>query len=147
MAHCKWSFTHSDSERKHRILLTSVQTYSKKPIKRLLMLPHKHQANHLAMLTRPNTSLHHLDLEVNAICAVQRDMLVEKGLGRSARVRITALHSRFVEVQTGKVHCLASHSHLIQHGPVGPSIANNFRYDLHMQQHSMVRKVRYSDAP
>jgi hypothetical protein len=61
------------------------------------------------MLTHPNTSPHRLDLEVNAICAVQRNMSVEKGLGRNARVRITALHSCFVEVQipqTGEVHCL-----------------------------------------
>ncbi|KAG2337535.1 hypothetical protein BDR05DRAFT_770200 [Suillus weaverae] len=61
------------------------------------------------MLTHPNIPPHRLGLKVNAICAVQRDMSVEKGLVRNARVRITALHRRFVEVQipnTGEVHCL-----------------------------------------
>jgi hypothetical protein len=139
MAHCKWSFTHSDSERKHRILLTSVQTYSKKPIKRLLMLPNKHQADYIAMLTHPNTSPHRLDLEVSAICAMQRNMSVEKGLRRNAQVRITALHSRFVEVQTSKVHCLPRIT--FSFNPARSSWTVNFHCDLHTQRHSMVRKV------
>lgn len=65
--------------------------------------------DYLAMLSHPNTPPHRLDLKVNAICAVQRNISVEKGLVRNARVRITALHNRFVEVQipqTGEIHCL-----------------------------------------
>ncbi|KAG2743147.1 hypothetical protein P692DRAFT_20810564 [Suillus brevipes Sb2] len=61
------------------------------------------------MLTHPNTPPHRLDLKVNAVCAIQRNMSVENGLVRNARVRITALHRRFVEVeipQTGEIHCL-----------------------------------------
>ncbi|KAG2130849.1 hypothetical protein DEU56DRAFT_740439, partial [Suillus clintonianus] len=37
------------------------------------------------------------------------NMSVDKGLVRNVRVRITALHNRFVEVQipaTGEIHCL-----------------------------------------
>lgn len=65
--------------------------------------------DYLAMLTHPNTPPHRLDLKVNVICAVQRNLSVEKGLVQNARVRITALHRRFVEVQTaqtGEIHCL-----------------------------------------
>ncbi|KAG1817703.1 uncharacterized protein BJ212DRAFT_1270130, partial [Suillus subaureus] len=50
--------------------------------------------DYLAMLTHPNTPPHRLDLEVNATCAVQRNMSIEKGLVRNARVRIPALHQR-----------------------------------------------------
>ncbi|KIK47412.1 hypothetical protein CY34DRAFT_27826, partial [Suillus luteus UH-Slu-Lm8-n1] len=43
---------------------------------------------------------HRLDLKVNCICAIQRNLSVEKGLVRNARrVRVTALHRRFIEVQ------------------------------------------------
>lgn len=55
--------------------------------------------DYLVILTHPHTPPHRLDLKVNAICAVQRNMSVEKGLVRNARVWITALHTRFVEVQ------------------------------------------------
>jgi ATP-dependent exoDNAse (exonuclease V) alpha subunit len=61
------------------------------------------------MLTHPNTPPHRLDLKVGAICAIQRNMSVENGLVRNARVRINSLHRRFVEVEiprTGELHCL-----------------------------------------
>ncbi|KAG2737844.1 hypothetical protein P692DRAFT_20760702 [Suillus brevipes Sb2] len=51
------------------------------------------------MLTAPGVPPHRLDLKVNCICAIQRNLSVEKGLVRNARVRVTALHRRFVEVQ------------------------------------------------
>ncbi|KIK39502.1 hypothetical protein CY34DRAFT_808237 [Suillus luteus UH-Slu-Lm8-n1] len=33
------------------------------------------------------------------LCAIQRILSVEKGLVKNARVRLTALHRRFIEVQ------------------------------------------------
>lgn len=60
-------------------------------------------------MTHPNTPPHRLDLKVGAVCAIQRNLSVEKGLVRNARVCITALHQRFIEVQipnTEKKHCL-----------------------------------------
>ena len=50
-----------------------------------------------------------MPLKINAICAIQRNIAVEKGLVRNARVQIIALHRRFVEVQKlddNEVHCL-----------------------------------------
>jgi hypothetical protein len=55
------------------------------------------------------TPLHQLDLKINAIYAIQRNLSVEKGLARNHRVRIVALHRRFLEVQisnTTETHCL-----------------------------------------
>ncbi|KAG2337255.1 hypothetical protein BDR05DRAFT_799612 [Suillus weaverae] len=51
------------------------------------------------MLTHPNTPPHRLDLKIRAVCAIQRNLSVKKGLVRNARVCITTLHRRFVEVQ------------------------------------------------
>ena len=65
--------------------------------------------DYLALLTHPDTPPHRLDLKVNAICAIQRNLSVEKGLVRNRRVRIVALHRRFIEVQipnTTDIHCL-----------------------------------------
>ena len=64
---------------------------------------------YLASLSDPNTPSHALPLKVNAICAIQRNIAVEKGLVRNARVQIIALHRRFVEVRKlddNNVHCL-----------------------------------------
>jgi hypothetical protein len=61
------------------------------------------------MLTHPGVPPHRVDLKQNCICAIQRNLSVEKGLVRNARVRIVALHRRFVEVQlinTFKSHCI-----------------------------------------
>lgn len=60
-------------------------------------------------MTHPNIPPHTLDLKVNAICAIQRNLAVEKGLVRNARVQITALHHRFVEIRridSHEVHCI-----------------------------------------
>ena len=64
---------------------------------------------YLASLSDPNTPSHALPLKINAICAIQRNIAVEKGLVRNARVQIIALHRRFVEVRKlddNEVHCL-----------------------------------------
>ncbi|KAG2335347.1 hypothetical protein BDR05DRAFT_832727, partial [Suillus weaverae] len=65
--------------------------------------------DYLAMLTHPNTPSRRLDLKARAVCAIQRNLSVEKGLVRNARVCITSLHRRSVEVQipqTEEIHCL-----------------------------------------
>ncbi|KAG2342881.1 hypothetical protein BDR05DRAFT_328500 [Suillus weaverae] len=65
--------------------------------------------DYLVMSTHPNTLPHRLDLKVGAVCAIQRNLSVEKGLVRNARVCIMSLHRRFVEVhipQTEEIHCL-----------------------------------------
>jgi hypothetical protein len=73
--------------------------------------------DYLALLTHPNTPPHRLHLKINAVCAIQRNLSVEKGLVRNRRVRITALHRRFIEVQipnTTETHCLPSYHVLLQ---------------------------------
>jgi hypothetical protein len=73
--------------------------------------------DYLALLTHPNTPPHRLHLKINAVCAIQRNLSVEKGLVRNRRVRITALHRRFIEVQipnTTEIHCLPSYHVLLQ---------------------------------
>jgi hypothetical protein len=65
--------------------------------------------DYLALLTDPNTPPHRLDLKINAVCAIQRNLSVEKGSVRNRRVRITALHHHFIKVQiphTTEIHCL-----------------------------------------
>ncbi|KAG1867980.1 hypothetical protein C8R48DRAFT_599035 [Suillus tomentosus] len=52
---------------------------------------------------------HRLDLKQNCICTIQRNLSVEKGLVRNARVRVIVLHRRFVKVQllnTSEGHCI-----------------------------------------
>ena len=64
---------------------------------------------YLALLSHPGVPPHRLDLKVDCICAIQHNLSVEKGLVRNARVRITALHQWFVEVQilnTFEMHCI-----------------------------------------
>ncbi|KAG2745420.1 hypothetical protein P692DRAFT_20850134 [Suillus brevipes Sb2] len=49
---------------------------------------------------------HRLDLKVNCICAIQRNLSVEEGLVRTTRARITALHRRLIKVQHLANHCI-----------------------------------------
>lgn len=65
--------------------------------------------DYLAMPSAPGVPPHRLDLKLDCICAIQRNLSMEKGLVRNARVRITALHRRFVEVQllnNLEIHCI-----------------------------------------
>jgi len=65
--------------------------------------------DYLALPSHPNIPPHRLDLKINAVCAIQRNLSVKKGLVRNRRVRITALHRRFVEVQlpnATETHCI-----------------------------------------
>ncbi|KAN0081312.1 PIF1-like helicase domain containing protein [Tylopilus felleus] len=54
---------------------------------------------YLAMLHHPGVPPHQLNLKRNAICALQRNLSVEKGLVHNAWVCISAVHRHFVEVQ------------------------------------------------
>lgn len=69
--------------------------------------------------TFPPYTTHRLDLKVNAICAVQRNMSVDKGLVRNARVRLTALKKCKFQRRARFIVCLASLSHLILLDRVG----------------------------
>ncbi|KAG1793533.1 uncharacterized protein HD556DRAFT_1374539 [Suillus plorans] len=57
--------------------------------------------DYLVMLTHPGVPPHRPDLKQSCICAIQRNISLEKGLVRNAHVRVTALHRRFVERRTG----------------------------------------------
>jgi len=73
------------------------------------LLPSEQSPDYLTTLSHPSTPPHHLRLKKNAICAIQRNISIEKGLVRNARVQITALHRRFVEVrllQSNQTHCI-----------------------------------------
>ncbi|KIK33943.1 hypothetical protein CY34DRAFT_788776, partial [Suillus luteus UH-Slu-Lm8-n1] len=48
---------------------------------------------------------HRLDLKVNCICAIQRNLSVKEGVVRNARARIV-LHRRFIKVQHLANHCI-----------------------------------------
>lgn len=67
----------------------------------------------LAMINQSGIPPHALHLKVGAICALQRNMSVDKGLVKNARMFIVSLHRRFVKVRTmgsqgnvGREHCL-----------------------------------------
>ncbi|KAG1780843.1 hypothetical protein EV702DRAFT_1076118 [Suillus placidus] len=47
---------------------------------------------YLAMLTAPGIPPHRLDLKINCICTILRNLSIEKDLIRHARVQITALY-------------------------------------------------------
>ena len=73
------------------------------------LLPCEQSPDYLATLSHPSTPPHHLKLKVGAICAIQRNISIEKGLVRNARVQISALHRRFIEVrllQSNQTHCI-----------------------------------------
>ncbi|KAI5986323.1 hypothetical protein EDD15DRAFT_2144522, partial [Pisolithus albus] len=55
--------------------------------------------DYLAMLRPSGIPPHQLDLKVDAVCSLQRNLSIEKGLVHNARVRIAAVHRHFVEVQ------------------------------------------------
>ena len=57
----------------------------------------------------PGVPPHQLDLKVNAICALQQNLCIEKGLVHNARVIIANVHHRFVEVRFPndlETHCI-----------------------------------------
>lgn len=56
--------------------------------------------DYLAMLHHPGVPPHQLDLKVNAICALQRNLCVDVGLVHNARVRIAVHTSNFVQLHT-----------------------------------------------
>ena len=70
--------------------------------------------DYLAILTQNGVPLHELNLKQGCICSIMRNMLVQKGLVKNARVIIERLHRRYIEVriinnQTGElgdIHCI-----------------------------------------
>jgi hypothetical protein len=51
------------------------------------------------MLSEPGIPPHELHLKVGAVCGIMRNLSVEKGLVKSVRVRVVALHRYIVRVE------------------------------------------------
>lgn len=70
--------------------------------------------DYLAMLTQNGVPAHQLDLKEGCICSLMRNMSVQRGLVKNARVIVQRLHRRFVEIRVinnrtgelGEVHCI-----------------------------------------
>ena len=70
--------------------------------------------DYLVILTQNGVPPHELKLKQGCICLIMRNMSVEKGLVKNARVKIECLHRRYIEVRiinnrTGKlgdIHCI-----------------------------------------
>jgi len=80
-----------------------------KEMDNVMLLPIEQSPEFLTSMTHPNVPPHTLHLKPNAICAIQHNFAVEKGLVRNVRVQIVALHRRFMEVRqinSNEVHCI-----------------------------------------
>lgn len=55
-------------------------------------LPSAVESDYLAMLNEPGVPPHKLQLKVGTICSIMRNLSIEKGLVKNARVRILELH-------------------------------------------------------
>ena len=53
----------------------------------------------LSLLNHNGIPLHHLRLKVGAICSLMRNMSVQKGLVKNARLIVEQLHHRFIQVR------------------------------------------------
>jgi hypothetical protein len=70
--------------------------------------------DYLALLTHNGIPFHELKLKEGCICSLMRNMSVQKGLVKNARLIIQRLHQHFVEVrvinnrtgQLGDIHCI-----------------------------------------
>ena len=62
-------------------------------------LPSAVESDYLAMLNEPGVPPHQLHLKTGAICCVLRNLCIEKGLVKNARVRITELRRHIVRVE------------------------------------------------
>lgn len=59
-------------------------------------LPSAVESDYLTMLNEPGVPPHKLQLNVGTICSVMRNLSIEKGLVKNARVRILELHRHVV---------------------------------------------------
>lgn len=70
--------------------------------------------DYLALLTHNGIPAHELRLKPGCICSLMRNMSVQKGLVKNARLTIVRLHQRYIEVRVinnrtgelGDIHCL-----------------------------------------
>ena len=70
--------------------------------------------DYLAILTQNSMPLHELKLKQGCICSIMRNMSVQKGLVKNARVIIERLHRRYIKVcvinnwtgELGNIHCI-----------------------------------------
>jgi hypothetical protein len=59
-------------------------------------LPSTLGSDYLAMLNEPGVPPHKLQLKVGTICSIMRNMCIEKGMVKNARVRILELRRHIV---------------------------------------------------
>ena len=62
-------------------------------------LPSAVESDYLAMLNEPGVPPHKLRLKVGTICSIMRNLSIEKGLVKNARVRILELYRHIVRVE------------------------------------------------
>ncbi|KAF8549724.1 hypothetical protein OG21DRAFT_1364809, partial [Imleria badia] len=65
--------------------------------------------DYLAMLRHPGVPPHQLDLKVDAICTLQRNLCIQKGLVHKAHIIMTSVHRHFIEVwfpDNPESHCI-----------------------------------------
>ena len=62
-------------------------------------LPSTLESDYLAMLNEPGVPPHRLQLKVGTICSIMRNLSIEKGLVKNARVRILELRRHIVRVE------------------------------------------------
>ena len=70
--------------------------------------------DYLAILTQNGLPLHELKPKQGCICSIMRNMSVQKGLVKNARMIIEHLHRRYIEVRVinnqtgelGSIHCI-----------------------------------------
>jgi hypothetical protein len=96
----------------HSLLLFPVHLFSSDSLKEadhVAFDSPEQTPEYLAMLRHPGVPPHQLDLKINSICALQRNLSVEKGLVHNARVRVVNIHRCFVEVAFPndiETHCI-----------------------------------------
>ena len=62
-------------------------------------LPSAVESDYLAMLNEPGVPPHMLRLKAGTICSIMRNLSIEEGLVKNARVRILELHRHIVRVE------------------------------------------------
>ena len=70
--------------------------------------------DYLTMLTQNGIPVHQLQLKEGCICSLMRNMSVQHGLVKNARLIVLHLHHQFIEIQVinnhmgqlGDIHCI-----------------------------------------
>ena len=102
----------------------------------------------LSLLTHAGVPSHELYLKLGAVYTIMRNMSLEKGLIKNARLVIHAHHQRFVEVRPLDHNGSLSPTAFPSHGSYSASIPSSswtvdrFRMCLYVPQYSAVSRIR-----